>query len=33
MSPSPFLNATIPESGTLGLLGLGLLSLIIRKRK
>jgi hypothetical protein len=33
LSPSQFLNATIPEPGTLGLLGLGLLSLIIRKRK
>jgi hypothetical protein len=31
--PSQFLNATIPEPTTLGLLGLGLLSLLIRKRK
>ena len=31
--PSQFLNAAIPEPSTLGLLGLGLFSLIIRKRK
>jgi hypothetical protein len=33
LAPSQFLNATIPEPTTLGLLGLGLLSLLIRKRK
>ncbi|MDR0993524.1 MAG: LamG domain-containing protein [Verrucomicrobiota bacterium] len=33
LSPSQFLNATIPEPTTLGLLGLGLLSLLIRRRK
>lgn len=33
LSPSQFLNAAIPEPGTLGLLGLGLLGLTVRKRK
>ena len=33
LSPGQFLNAAIPEPSTLGLLGLGLLSFIIRKRK
>ena len=32
LSPSQFLNASIPEPGTLGLLGLGFISLMIRKR-
>ena len=32
LSPSQFLNASIPEPGTLGLLGLGFIGLIIRKR-
>ena len=31
--PNQFLNAAIPEPGTLGLLGLGLIGLIVRKRK
>ena len=30
--PNQFLNAAIPEPGTLGLLGLGLIGLIVRKR-
>lgn len=30
--PSQFLNASIPEPGTLGLLGMGFISLIFRKR-
>lgn len=32
LMPSQFLNAAIPEPGTLGLLGLGFFSLIFRKR-
>ena len=32
LSPSQFLNASIPEPGTLGMLGLGFIGLMIRKR-